>query len=202
MNSKKPGNNLALLDFDGTITTKDSLAGFIQYAVGNPFYYMGLFILSPMLLAYTLKLIPNYVAKERLMSHFFKGWDEIRFQKFAAQYSINHIDKIIRPKALEKIKWHQEQGHKVVVVSASMECWLKKWCEKYSIDLIATRLEIQDGKLTGKFATKNCYGVEKVKRIKDTYDLGQYNYIYAYGDSRGDKEMLSIANESYYKHFY
>ena len=77
----------------------------------------------------------------------------------------------------------------------------KKWCAKYNLDLIATRLEIQDGKLTGKFATKNCYGMEKVKRIKDAYDLGQYDFVYAYGDSRGDKEMLSIANESYFKHF-
>ena len=80
---------------------------------------------------------------------------------------------------MKKIIWHQEQGHKVVVVSASMECWLKKWCEKYSIDLIATRLEIQDGKLTGKFATKNCYGPEKANRIKEVYDLSQFDYIYA-----------------------
>ncbi|MFC1827787.1 HAD-IB family hydrolase [Thermodesulfobacteriota bacterium] len=193
--------NIALFDFDGTITTKDTLADFIQYVVGKPFYYMGLFILSPMLAAYTLKLIPNYIAKERLMIHFFKGWDEIRFQQFAEQYSLKEIDKITRPKSMEKIIWHQEQGHKIVVVSASMECWLKKWCAKYNIDLIATRLEIQDGKLTGKFATKNCYGIEKANRIKEVYDLSQFDYIYAYGDSPGDKEMLSIANERYYKHF-
>ena len=161
--------NIAFFDFDGTITTKDTLADFIQYVVGKPFYYMGLFILSPMLAAYTFKLIPNYIAKERLMIHFFKGRDEIRFQQFAEQYSLKEIDKITRPKAMKKIIWHQEQGHKVVVVSASMECWLKKWCAKCNIDLIATRLEIQDGKLTGKFATKNCYGPEKANRIKEVY---------------------------------
>ena len=192
---------LALYDFDGTITTKDTLADFIQCAVGKKLYYMGLFIMSPMLAAYTLKIIPNNIAKERFMTHFFKGWDEIHFKQIAEQYSLKQINKITRPKAMDKIRWHQEQGHKVVVVSASPENWIKGWCEKNKVDLIATRLEIENGKLTGKFATKNCYGMEKVKRIKEVYDVSQFDYIYAYGDSRGDKEMLSIANESYYKHF-
>lgn len=193
--------HIAILDFDGTITKKDSLFDFIKYAVGKPAYYMGLFILSPMLAAYTFKLIPNYIAKEKLISNFFKGWDFDHFQKIADKYSIQKIDKIIRPQAMGKIIWHQHQGHKVVVVSASMENWLNKWCQKHNIDLIATRLEIQNGKLTGKFATKNCYGMEKVNRIKKQYKLSEYNIIYVYGDSTGDKEMLNIATIKYYKYF-
>ena len=66
---------LTLFDFDGSITTKDSLTGFIQYAVGKPSYYMDLLTLSPLLTAYSHKLIPNYAAKESFMTHFFKGWD-------------------------------------------------------------------------------------------------------------------------------
>ena len=146
---------LALFDFDGTITTKDSLKDFIQYSVGKPHYYLGLLILSPMLAAYKLKLIPNYIAKEKLIAHFFKGWDVDRFQKLANQYSLEEIDKITREKAIEKIKWHQDQGHKVVMVSASMECWLKAWCKKHSIDLISTKLETKANRLTGKFSTIN-----------------------------------------------
>ncbi len=154
-----------------------------------------------MLAAYTFKLIPNHTAKENFIAHFFKGWEADYFQKTADKYSIEQIDKIIRPKAMEKITWHHEQGHKVVIVSASMECWLKKWCQKNSIDLIATRLEIENGKLTGKFATKNCFGIEKVNRIKKRYNLSEYSVIYAYGDSSGDKDMLSIGNVRYYKNF-
>lgn len=193
--------NLALIDFDGTVTTKDSLADFIQYAVGKPNYYLGLLYLIPMLIAYKLKLIPNYITKERLIAHFFKGWDAGRFNKLADQYSLEQIDKICRQKALEKIKWHQQQGHKVVIVSASMECWLNAWCAKKDIDLISTQLEIKDNKLTGKFATKNCYGVEKANRVKEAYDLSQYAHVFAYGDSRGDKEMLALADETFYKPF-
>ncbi len=192
---------LVLFDFDGTITTKDSLVDFIQYAVGKSTYYVGLLKLSPMLVAYTFKLIPNHIAKEKLIAHFFKGWDTDRFQKLAEQYSSEQINKIIRPKAIEKIKWHQEQGHKVVIVSASIECWLEAWCDIQNIELISTQLEMGDNKLTGKFATKNCYGIEKANRVLNAYNINDYEYICAYGDSRGDRELLALADASFYKPF-
>jgi len=192
---------LALFDFDGTITKDDSLLKFIRFVVGDFRFVFGLVVLSPILVAYMLGLIPNYKAKQKMLSWFFKGMSKDGFFKVANEYSLAHIDKIVRPKAMEKINWHKAQGHQVVVVSASIDCWLRPWCDKNNIDLIATRLEIEDGKLTGKFATKNCYGIEKVNRIKKTYNLSEYSFIYAYGDSSGDKEMLSIANEPHYKHF-
>ena len=192
---------LALFDFDGTIARKDSLVDFIQYAVGIPKYYFGLLILSPMVATYKLKLIPNYTAKEKVLTHFFKGMQTDKFKELAKEYSVNQLPQIIRPSAMEKIKWHQSQNHKVVIVSASIECWLKKWCQSNNIDLIGTRLESINGKLTGKLATKNCHGIEKVNRIKERYNLNNFDYIYAYGDSIGDKEMLELSDQSYYKIF-
>lgn len=192
---------IAFFDFDGTITTQDSLPDFIKFAIGKPKYYLGLCLLSPILLAYVLKLLPNHIAKEKMISYFFKGWPEKTFQAVANEYSINKIDPIVRHKAIEKLRWHLEQGHKVVIVSASMKSWLKKWCDTQNVELISTQLEIKQGKLTGKFATKNCHGKEKVNRIKEQYSLQDYSYIYAYGDSSGDKDMLKLANEAFYKPF-
>jgi HAD superfamily hydrolase (TIGR01490 family) len=154
-----------------------------------------------MLTAYTLKLIPNDIAKERLIGHFFREWESEKFQQLAEQYSFEKIDTIVRPEAMERVRWHQEQGDHVVIVSASMECWLTGWCKKKNIELISTQLETIDGRLTGRFATKNCYGVEKANRVKEIYNLEEYDHIYAYGDSRGDRELLALANESFYKPF-
>ena len=192
---------LALFDFDGTLTTKDSLADFIQYSVGRLPYYRGLSLLSLTLIGYKLKLVSNSIAKQKLIAHFFEGWEESRFNNCADRYSDIQLNIIIRPEAMERVKWHQSEGHRVTVVSASMENWLKKWCQKYGLDLIATRLEVKNGRLTGKFSTQNCHGIEKVNRIKSRYDLRKYNAIYAYGDSPGDKEMLEIATKHYYKRF-
>ena len=192
---------ISLFDFDGTITKDDSLIKFILFAAGNVKFVFGIALLSPMLVAYKLKFIPNYKAKQYMLSYFFKGMSEEKFMRIANEYSLNHIDTILRPKAMEKIAWHKEQGHKIVVVSASMECWLKPWCDKNELELIATKLEITNNKLTGKFASKNCYGPEKVNRIREIYNLKDYERIYAYGDSKGDMEMLGIADKKHYKYF-
>jgi len=193
--------SVALFDFDGTISNKDSLPDFIQYVVGKPAYYLGLLRISPMLLSYSLNITSNHIAKQNLITHFLKGLEIDFFERTSNQYSLEKIDKIIRPKAIEKIQWHQKQGHKVVIVSASMESWLKGWCDKNKLDLIATRLEVKSSKLTGKFSTRNCHGIEKARRVKETYDLSQYKRVYAYGDSKGDKELLALADEAFYKPF-
>ena len=192
---------IVFFDFDGTITTDDSLLKFIRFVVGDRRFLLGLVVLSPMLVLYKLKLIPNYKAKQYLLSWFFKGMRKVDFFKVANEYSLVHIDKILRPKAIEKINWHKNQGHKVVVVSASIECWLRPWCEKNGLELIATKLEIKDDIVTGKLLSKNCYGVEKVNRIKEIYNLKDFEYIYSYGDSSGDKQMLELAHEKFYKPF-
>ncbi|WP_415407833.1 HAD family hydrolase [Sulfurovum sp. CS9] len=192
---------LALYDFDGTITTDDSLIKFIRYAVGDIKTLWGMLLLSPMMITYKLKFIPNYKAKQLMLSYFFKGMNDQQFQKVAMEYSLKHIDTILRPKAMEKITWHKEQGHTIVVVSASIQCWLKPWCDRNDLDLIATKIEMKDDIVTGKLLTKNCYGIEKANRIKEAYNLSDYDYIYAYGDSQGDREMLKLADENFYKPF-
>ena len=123
------------------------------------------------------------------------------FLEMANLYSLNRIDKITRRSAMQKISWHKKQGDTVVIVSASPKCWLEPWCAKNSLALLATKLEIKNGVITGKISGRNCYGDEKVRRISEAYDLEKFDYIYAYGDSIGDREMLGLANHKFYKFF-
>lgn len=192
---------LALFDFDGTITTHDSLIKFIRFSMGNIRTAWGMLSLSPMLLGYKLKLIPNYKAKEKMFSYFFKGMSKEEFKQVTEEYSLKHIDTILRPNAMKKINWHKSEGHTIVVVSASIECWLKPWCIKNSLNLIGTKIEFKDNIVTGRFLSKNCYGIEKVNRVKERYNLHNCEYIYAYGDSSGDYDLLALANEKYYRYF-
>lgn len=193
--------NLALFDFDGTISSKDSLEDFIIYTLGKPRYYLGLIQLSPILLAWKLKIIYSDNAKARLMTHFFKGWDESLFKQAACDYSTNRLARIIRPQAIKQIIRHKAQGDVVVVVSASLQCWLADWCQQQGIELIATELEFYQHKVTGRFLGHNCQGKEKVNRICKQYDLNNFEIITAYGDSQGDKEMLALAHKAHYRPF-
>jgi HAD superfamily hydrolase (TIGR01490 family) len=194
---------LALFDFDGTITTHDTLFRFVRFYKGNFKLILGILILSPLFLLFKLKLIKNYKAKEYFLKYFFNGNSEQLFKKLAKEFSLNYIDKIIRKEAVEKIEWHKKQKHRIIVVSASIDYWLKPWCDKNDLELIATKIEVIDSIITGKLLTKNCYGKEKANRLKEIIDFANYTEIYAYGDSNGDKEMLELAdnNKRYYKCF-
>lgn len=188
-------------DFDGTITDKDSFIDFLKWS--NPkfkfwFYFL---LLSPVLVLFKLRFISNESAKQIVLSMFYKGQHSLNFQKKCENYSLNEMPKIIKKNAYEKLQWHKEQGHKVVIVSASLKCWLKPWCDKEEIELISTELEMKNGILTGKMSTKNCFGAEKVRRIEEKYNLSKDDEIYAYGDSIGDKEMLEISTYPNYRVF-
>ncbi len=156
---------------------------------------------SPWMLAYALRLIDNQAAKEKVTQAFFRGMQREVFNRHAERFVTERLNGMIRPAALEKLRWHISQKHRVILVSASFSEYLTYWCSQHGIELIATRLEEKDGVLTGNFATANCWGPEKVRRIREIVDLAACDKIYAYGDSRGDREMLELASEKGYRVF-
>ena len=192
---------LVLFDFDGTLTKKDSFIDFIIFYKGRIKFYKGLIYNSPMLFLYALKIIDNSSAKEKLFSYFFKFENKHIFQNTSERYAKERLERILRPKGIEQIKWHKDNNHKIIIVSASIENWIDPWCQKNNIELIATKIEIKNNVLTGNFLTKNCYGKEKVKRLKNMVDLKNYEEIYSYGDSKGDNELLAISDFPIYKPF-
>lgn len=193
---------VAVFDFDNTLTRQDSLLPFLRIAVGQWQFWWGMFVMSLVLAKYALKLIPNWQAKEALLTYFFSGWEEKRLCQVTQNFAVKEIPKLLRPEVVQRLQWHQEQGHKTVLVSASLEAYLLPWAEAMGFDLATgTQLEVQNERLTGRILGKNCYGREKVERVGAMLgDLNQY-CIYAYGDSRGDKELLAAATFPYYRTF-
>lgn len=194
-------NRLVLFDFDGTITTQDSLKKFLLYYHSTPKVIIGLIILSPILIGYLLKIVSNNIAKEFLMQWFFKNESVKKFHTKCAQFAREEIPKIQRKEAINLINKHKANGDTVVVVTASPENWVGPWCSQQNTQCIGTRLSVRNNRLTGKFEGKNCYGPEKARRIKALFNLKEFSEIIAYGDSRGDKEMFELATRHYYKRF-
>jgi HAD superfamily hydrolase (TIGR01490 family) len=190
---------LALFDFDGTISFRDSFAGFIKYLVGPVRYRLGVICLLPVVAGFLLGFVRAWRAKELMAVYFFRGRDADEFREAASRYSCEELPKIVKKDVLQRMEWHREQGDTIIVVSASIDLWLKGWCETHGAGLIATGLEVKDGRISGRFLTRNCSGREKVRRIEEAIDLSAFDYIYAYGDSHGDHAMLALANEAYYR---
>jgi HAD superfamily hydrolase (TIGR01490 family) len=192
---------LALFDFDGTVTTCDSFLLFIRHAVGERKFMFGAAVLSPKILLYAMGRYPNYQLKQDFLTYFFGGLEEGEFNRAARRFSAEKIPGILRPRAMKRIQDHREQGDCVVLVSASLENTLTTWCRETGLDLLATRLEVIDGRITGRLQGKNCWGEEKVVRVKKEYNTSKFDEIYAYGDSTGDRAMLALADKSFYKFF-
>ncbi|MCU0783482.1 MAG: HAD-IB family hydrolase [Verrucomicrobia bacterium] len=184
------------------MTTGDSLGVFLREVTSTARYFLGLIILSPRLLQYALGLIPDWQVKELVLTHFLGGWCEERLRAAAEKFAADELPKLVKPAALERLRWHQQQKHRTILISGSPALYLGPWAAAAGFDDVsATHLAFERGKITGRILGKNCVGPEKVERlVKLLGDLSRY-YIYAYGDSRGDKELLARANRAYYRPF-
>lgn len=185
----------ALFDFDGTITTKDTLFDFISFTYGKSGLIKCLLLNVWNLFLYATKLRSNEKAKEILLSTMIKGTSSTVFEEQCERYSVERVPQIIRKKTNKIIEKHRSAGDTLIIVSASPENWIRPWAMKNGFtEVITTKLEEKNGILTGKFASRNCYGMEKVNRLKEFFTDREQVYLSAYGDSSGDKPMLNYAN--------
>ena len=204
-------SKICVFDFDGTLTTCDTLLRFIPFACGRWAFWWGMLLHAPLLVLMKLGLYDNGRAKERVFRYFFRGMKESMFNNLCDSFA-DANDDILRPEGIKTLRQALAEGHEVVVVSASIDRWVRPFFKSNlapshprtptpSIIIIGTQIEVRDGLLTGRFATPNCYGEEKVRRLRQLFpELSDYHMI-AYGDSRGDRELLQMADEAHYKPF-
>jgi phosphatidylglycerophosphatase C len=192
---------IAFFDFDGTITQKDTLLEIIKFQKGKLAFYLGFVIHIPWLIAYKIKLLDNASVKQKILTYFFGGLHANIFQKKCDLFGEEVIPKLVRPGAIQEFKKLRDQGFQIVVVSASAENWIKKWANSNSLKLLATKLEVKNGVITGRIDGKNYQGEQKVMVIRELWDLDAYEEIYVYGDTQGDMPMMALGTKSYFKPF-
>ncbi|MFC2505008.1 MAG: HAD-IB family hydrolase [Capnocytophaga ochracea] len=187
----------AFFDFDGTLTVKDSLLPFLRKVSGSSTFYKKILFHSPVLLGYLLKFIENHRAKEIILSSFLSNKKESDIREISKQFAQDDLTIFLRSNGLQILRQCQNEGFSCVLVSASPEIYLKYWAANYGFDdVIGTRLQIQNGILTGKIDGENCYGEAKVRRIKALYGSCFPNSR-AYSDSIADLPMLRLVDSPY-----
>lgn len=198
MNGNK---KIAFFDFDGTITTSDTMLELIKFHFGSTRFYSGMMMISPSLIGLKLGMISRQKTKEKLLSHFFKGMKATEFDEICRSFSEVRIPKMLRMEAIKRIEQLKSEGTEMIVVTASASNWIKFWCAANGLPYLSSELEVKDEKLTGKLDGLNCNEEEKVNRIKASYSLEEFDEIECYGDSSGDKAMLAIATNPFYRRF-
>lgn len=192
---------IVAFDFDGTITKKDTLIEFIKFSRGRKAFYIGFFKYAPLLFLMKIHLYSNWLVKQKIFAHFYAKESYQNFKAICKSFfQCNKC--LVYSQAIKCIENHKKEGDTVVIVTASIEDWVIYFAQWLGVDdVIGTKIEVVDGNLSGQFFTKNCYGQEKVNRLIEKYPNRNEYELIVYGDSRGDKELLSYANQKIYKPF-
>ncbi|WP_411832429.1 HAD family hydrolase [Pseudoxanthomonas mexicana] len=190
--------NLALFDFDHTVTTCDTYSRFIRGIATAEQLARARWTVGPWLAGYRMGVVSAAGIRRRVTRLAFSGRcaDEIHAQ--GERYASDVLPGLLRGEMMARIDWHRSQGDAVVLVSGSLDTYLRPWCERHGLALICNRLETEGGRLTGRYLDGDC-GPRKVALIRARYDVASFPRVYAYGDSREDRPMLALAHERWYR---
>ena len=195
-----PGHRVAAFDVDGTLTHRDTLLPFLQRLCGTQRLARALARHGVALSAMVVGRAERDTVKDLLLARLLAGWDAEEVRSAGVAYAGFLVGaNRLRPDTVARLHQHRGAGHRVVMVSASPEVYLGPLGRHLQVDavLCSALEEGPDGRLTGRLAGPNCRGPEKVVRL-EAWLVGEAAteppYLYAYGDSAGDRELLARAD--------
>jgi phosphatidylglycerophosphatase C len=191
--------DLALFDFDGTITTSETFRDFLELASSSRRKRLGRVLLAPLVIGYRLGFVSGNRIRAQAIKFGFARLREAHVIEQGRLFAERLASDRLRTEAMERITWHKARGDRVVVVSGALDTYLKHWCRSHDLELICSQLEVKDGRLTGRYLGEQCVGEEKPRRVREIYDLNAYPTVYAYGDTPEDFDLLRIASQRYYR---
>ena len=186
---------VAAFDVDDTLTIRDCVVPFMRSVAGTG-------RLMKVMLSNVGETIQNVRRRDRdalkakFVSGVFSGRNAREIESLGIQFASKVADGWLRSDVAARMRWHQEQGHVVILVSASLGSYLHPLGDLLEVDaVLCTEMEEVDGILTGKLEGKNCRGEEKASRIQKWCEgagIDVEDLVYAYGDSSGDVQMLEL----------
>lgn len=190
--------DLALFDFDGTLTTGETFPPFVRSVVPADRMRLGRLQLAPLVAGYRLGLVSGTRVRAAVVRRGLAGLREADFNAAARTWATSHIPPLLRPPALARLRAHRDRGDTVLVVSGNFESLLLPWAESEGIVALGSRLEVREGLLTGRYAGPQCVLDEKVARLRARVQPSHFDRVHAYGDTPEDRPMLLLADVAHY----
>lgn len=191
---------IAAFDVDGTLTWADSYLLFLRFVAGRFGFVIKMARLIPVFMAYRLGGVPRSAVKEKTLQLFLAGMPVESYLNQCRTFAQTIYPIIARPDGLARLRAHLGVRDQVAFVSASLRDYLAVWAQELGVDcVLATEVEIVNGRLTGRLLGDNCWGPGKLAAIRTAF--GTAPLVAAYGDTRGDKEMLAAAQNPSFRLF-
>jgi phosphatidylglycerophosphatase C len=186
-------STVAAFDFDGTLSRRDALVPFLRRVAGPAAVAM-VFARHPVLVGRAL-LGDREPYKAAVLARLLAGRTVVDLEEAGRSHAAELERSGLRDDTLARLRWHQSQGHRTLIVSASLRYYLEPLAASLGVDhVLCTELEVgADGRLTGRLVDGNCRGAAKVARLL-AWSGERPTVLWAYGDSTGDRELLAVAN--------
>jgi phosphatidylglycerophosphatase C len=189
---------IAAFDVDGTLTTRDCVRPFLERAAGR----------RRILLAVLRRPVATIVAaarrdrdrfKEIIVGGALRGKLISDVDAIGEQFAQYVLVNWLRPDTLRRLRWHQQVGHRTVIVSASLAAYLRPLALRLGIDDVLCTDSTRSGERYGdRLLGANCRADEKRRRLDQWLEERRWVQaeVWAYGDSTGDRELLARADHA------
>ncbi|CAN5902659.1 HAD-IB family hydrolase [soil metagenome] len=195
-----PDRQIAAFDFDGTLTHRDTLLPFLVRACGARRVATAVARVAPVATRARTRRLHDALhhrdaVKVALLRDLFRGRDPGWLAAEGASFAAT-LPGRLRPAMAEQLAWHREHGHELVIVSAGLHAYLGPFGEAEGFDQVIS-VELATGpagRLTGELVSPNVRGAEKAHRFRAWLDGDDPGFVWAYGNSTGDTELLELAD--------
>jgi len=193
---------VAVFDVDGTLLRGDCLWLAARRSRGLAGQLLAALACLPWLIGWQLRLVSTGRFKQQTIAAF--GVCEAVNRAEAAgraDWLLGDLRADLKPEALQRLRWHQQRGDRVLLCSASPRLLLQPLADWLGVELLCTELEQAQGQWLPRLSSPNCKGPEKVRRLEQHLGPLEELVIEAYGDSKGDRELLQAAALPHYRSF-
>lgn len=188
---------LALFDLDGTITVRDTYAAYLAgYFLRHPVRWPAAPALVAAVLQFRSGRRDNIWLKERFLVRVLGGATRGEIRQWNRKFLPRLVASGLRSGARRQIELHRGRGDRLVLLTASLDLYVEDLARRLGLgEVLCTRAEWRDGRLTGRLAGANVKGVEKVRRIADLLGTEREGWhVTAYGDHHSDLPLLRWAD--------
>jgi phosphatidylglycerophosphatase C len=189
MERKRPA---ALFDFDGTLARGDSILPFTGFVMRR---YPRALVELPRITALFGPYGLGMISKERMKTVVLQILRHVP-RDHHPRLGEAFFEEVLRPRlfaeGLARVRWHREQGHLLVLASASVDFYMATVLRELAFDVpVFTRTTLEP---RPAIVGPNCYGAEKVRRLQalPLFAETDWEASWAYSDHASDVPMMQL----------
>lgn len=194
---------LVIFDLDYTLTKRGTWGRFVWMNVKlRPHIWLPLLISAGLTQwRYKQGHLPRIRVKQAMMRWAMVGRTRAQMTAAAEKFAEREVSSGLKPGAIKTFNAHQEKGDAVMIASAAVDILVAPISRRLGVSyFVATDMAWDaQGQLHGEFASANCYGAEKLARIKaliaQSPELNGLRPLVAYSDSKADLPLLEFCEQ-------